>query len=185
MKLDILAISGSLRSQSYNTAVMNTLVELAPERMMIRGSTVEAIPPYNQDIQNLEPWPEAVERLSDKVLAADGVIVVTPEYNYSIPGVLKNAIDWLSRRDPQPFKGKPVVIMGASPGSMGTSRAQYHLRQILVFLETVTMPKPEVFVSAAHEKIVDGRLVDESTRSHVTGQLEAFAEWIGRVGRQA
>lgn len=181
MNLNIVAISGSLRRESYNTAVMNTLPELAPGGMTITGITVEEIPPFNQDLRDSGSWPEAVERLSNKVLSADGVVFVTPEYNYSVPGVLKNAIDWLSRREPQPFKAKPITIMGASTGMMGTARAQYHLRQILVFVEAIAMPKPETFIANAREKVKDGRLVDTPTREHITRQLNAFAKWIERV----
>lgn len=181
MTLKIAAISGSLRAKSYNTAVMQTLPDLAPENMSIQGCTLEAIPPYNQDIQDNEPWPEAVERLGAAVAESDGVVFVTPEYNYSIPGVLKNAIDWLSRLDPQPFKHKPAGIMGASMSGQGTSRCQYHLRQVLIFVEAITMPKPEVFIARAHERIRDGRLDDSDTRDHVAGFLVAFSDWIERV----
>lgn len=182
MTLKIAAVSGSLRAASLNTAVMQTLPDLAAETMSVQGCTLEAIPPYNQDIQDNEPWPDAVRRLGDTFREVDGIIFVTPEYNYSVPGVLKNAIDWVSRLENQPLKHKPVGVMGASMSGQGTSRAQYHLRQVMVFLEAIVMPKPEVFIARAHEQIRDGHLDNDETRDHVAGFLAAFGAWIERVG---
>ena len=184
MTYKIAAVSGSLRAASLNTAVAQTLQDLAPDEISIQVCTLEAIPPYNQDIQDNEPWPDAVTRLGNAMSESHGVVFVTPEYNYSIPGVLKNAIDWISRLDPQPLVHKPVGIMGASPGGQGTSRSQYHLRQVMVFLEAIVMPRPEVFIGAAGKRISDGRLTDTDTRAHVSRFLSAFSDWIARVGRQ-
>jgi chromate reductase len=121
--------------------------------------------------------------MAEAIRAADGVVIVTPEYNYSVPGVLKNAIDWLSRLPSQPFAGKPLAIQSASPGALGGARAQYHLRQMLVFLDAMVLNKPEVMVSGAASKISpEGELTDEATRKFLAGQLEAFAAFIRRVG---
>ena len=122
--------------------------------------------------------------LADAVAAADGVIFVTPEYNFSVPGGLKNALDWVSRLPDQPFAGKPVAIQTASPGPVGGARVQYHLRQIMVFLDAMVMNKPEVFVGLAGQRIdADaGRLADEDSRKFVGDQLAAFATYIGRYG---
>ncbi len=175
--LHFVTLLGSLRIQSVNAAIARTLPELAPEGVSIEllGS-VGDIPHYDADLQE-QGFPPAVLAMAERIRQADAVIIVTPEYNYSVPGVLKNAIDWLSRVDPQPLAGKPVAIQTASPGLIGGARAQYHLRQPLVFLDARVLNKPEVMVSAAHGK-VDGqplRLVDPSTREHIAKQLAALA----------
>lgn len=131
----VFGISGSLRKGSYNTALLRAAKELAPEGMQIEiYEGLGAIPPYNEDVRE-QGWPEPVRELRERIAAADALLVVTPEYNYSIPGVLKNAIDWASRPPNPPMAGKPAAIMGASGGNFGTARAQLHLRQIFTFLD--------------------------------------------------
>ena len=179
-RLEVLALSGSLRKASFNTALAQAARELAPGNMDIRLRTLEDIPVYNDDVR-AEGYPAPVQALREEIAGADAVLIATPEYNYSIPGVLKNAIDWASRPPDQPFEGKPVAIMGASPGRIGTARAQYHLRQCFVFLDSRVMNRPEVMVGGAHQHFDDdGRLTDESTREHVTKMLAAFDAWIRR-----
>lgn len=175
----VLGISGSLRKGSYNAAALRAAVELAPSGMRIETfDRLGEIPLYNEDVRQ-QGLPPAVEALRAAIAAADGVLLVTPEYNYSIPGVLKNAVDWASRPPSQPFDRKPLAIMGASPGRFGSARAQYHLRQCLVALNGLVMAKPEVMIAGADKMVgADGRLADEDTRRHVAALLSAFAEWI-------
>ncbi len=177
--LTILTICGSLRAQSFNRAVANALPELAPE-----GITFVAAPPfadlplYDGDLQQQSGVPAGAQALGDAVRAADGVVIVSPEYNYSVPGGLKNAIDWVSRLEDQPFKGKPVALQSAAPGMLGGSRMQYHLRQVMVFIDARVLNKPEVFVNQAGQKIDNGVLTDETTRGVIASQLSAFAGFI-------
>lgn len=178
----IAVLCGSLRKDSYNQALVRTLPALAPEGMefeVLEG--LDELPHYNADIQ-AEGFPPKVDALAAAIMAADGVAIVSPEYNYSIPGFLKNAIDWLSRVQPVPFAGKPVLIQSASPGIFGGARMQYHLRQVLVFLDALPMNKPEVMIGGAMQKFSDdGKLTDEPTRAFVAGQLKAFDAFITRV----
>lgn len=177
----VLGISGSLRKGSFNTALLRSAVELAPEGMTIETADIREIPVYNEDVRE-KGMPDAVQKLRDAIAAADALLIVTPEYNYSIPGVLKNAIDWASRPPSQPFAGKPLAIMGASGGMGGTMRAQYHLRQVAVFLDMHLLNKPEIFVRSA-QKLVDdqGKLTDEPTRKLIGEQLVALAAWTQRL----
>lgn len=179
--MKVLAIAGSLREQSYNRGLVRAAQALAPSGMTVSIGDIADVPMYNGDDDG-DNRPAAVVALAEQVAQADALLFATPEYNYSIPGVLKNAIDWLSRVPGGIFAGKPVAIMGASMGGMGTSRSQYHLRQVLVFLDMHPLNKPEVFVSAAHEKC-DGKgdLVDEKTREMVAKQLVALQEWHQRL----
>ncbi|MBN8899514.1 MAG: NAD(P)H-dependent oxidoreductase, partial [Rhodospirillales bacterium] len=126
--------------------------------------------------------PPAVETLRSRIAAADALLIVTPEYNGSIPGLLKNAIDWASRPPEQPFAGKPVAIMGASPGVLGTVRAQYHLRQSFVGLDALVMSRPEVMIGQAHTRFdAEGHLTDEKTRGFVASLLVALQAWVTRL----
>jgi chromate reductase len=186
MAKHIVILSGSLRRQSFNAAIARALPELAPERMTFNlAQGLDQIPHYNADLQ-ADGFPPIVLELAKQIREADGIAFVTPEYNYSIPGFLKNALDWLSRTTPVPFVGKPVVIQTASAGAFGGVRAQYHLRQVLVFLDALPMNKPEVMVGAAQTKISDaGRLTDEATRDFIRGQLAAFADFIDRVSSKS
>ncbi len=180
-ELNLLSICGSLRTGSYNAAVERSLPGLAPDSVNIRnGPWLGDIPLYNWDIQNEEGFPEPVKALGEKIRAADGVILVTPEYNYSVPGVLKNAIDWVSRLPDQPFKGKPVLLQSASISLLGGARAQYHLRQIMVFVEAAVFNLPEVMVAKAMERIdeLTGQLTDEPTCELIAKQLAGFEAFV-------
>ena len=151
--------------------------------MIVETFDLAGIPLYSADTE-AGGLPGPVEELCSRITAADAVLIVTPEYNYSIPRVLKNAIDWCSRHPQKPFTGKPVAITGASAGNLGTVRTQMHLRQVFVFLNMLPLNKPEVFIARAHEKFDgEGRLVDQTTRAHIRALLEALAEWTRTVRR--
>ena len=176
--ITVLGISGSLRRRSYNTAALRAARELAPQGVTVMIADLSAIPPYNDDVREREGYPAAVEHLRNQVRAADAVLFATPEYNYSIPGVLKNAIDWVSRPPDQPFAGKAAAIIGASPGPTGTARAQYHLRQIGVYLDLHFLNKPEVMIANAGERFdQEGLLKDEKTAELLRKLLENLHRW--------
>ncbi len=180
-RIRVLGISGSLRRGSFNSALLRAAVELAPEGMHIEIGDLRDIPLYDEDVR-AQGLPAPAARLREEVDRADAVLIATPEYNYSVPGVLKNAIDWASRPPKQPFAGKPLALMGATGGTSGTLRAQYHLRQIAVFLDMHPVNKPEVFVRNAPALFdQDLKLVDEATRTAVRGLLEALADWTRRL----
>jgi chromate reductase, NAD(P)H dehydrogenase (quinone) len=182
---NIICICGSLRSSSYNRMVMKALPGLAPPDMSIKEAPSFAeFPLYNADIQNSTGFPAAVRTLADAIRAADGVVFCTPEYNFSLPGGLKNAIDWVSRLQDQPFAGKPIAIQSASPGPLGGGRVQYDLRRAMVFLDALTLNKPEIFVGNCDSKIDEktGEWKDDTTRNLIKQQLEAFAKFVERHG---
>ncbi|ADZ70906.1 Chromate reductase, Class I, flavoprotein [Polymorphum gilvum SL003B-26A1] len=165
--------------------IADTLPDLAPDGVTIRPAPpIGAIPLYNADVQTRDGFPQAVTDLAEAVRAADGVVIVSPEYNFSVPGVLKNAIDWVSRVPDQPFKDRPVALQSAATGMLGGARAQYHMRQIMVFLDALVFTKPEVFVSFAGQKVdaAAGRLTDEDARKVISAQLAGFARFVHRVG---
>jgi chromate reductase, NAD(P)H dehydrogenase (quinone) len=177
----ILAISGSLRSASYNSAALRAAQELAPDGIVITLADIAAIPVYNDDVRE-QGLPPSVVRLVEKIATAEAVLIATPEYNYSIPGVLKNAIDWVSKAPDQPFRHKPVAILGASMGMIGTARAQYDLRKVFVFLDAYVLNQPEIMVSAAHTRFDEnGVLTDAKTRELIGKQIVALKEWALRV----
>ena len=175
--ITILGICGSLRKGSYNHAALRVAIEAAPEGVRITEADISAIPLYNEDVR-AKGYPPAVAEFRSQIAAADAILFVTPEYNYSVSGVLKNAIDWASRPPDQPFAGKPAALLGASQGRFGTARAQYHLRQSMVFLDVRVMNRPELMVSAA-QNVFDaaGRLTDDTTRQYLAAQLEALYDW--------
>ena len=178
--LEVLGICGSLRARSHNRALLDAAQELAPAGMtIVTFDDLALIPPYNAD-DDVEPAPPSVEALKEAMRRADGILFATPEYNYSVPGQLKNAIDWASRGGPaSPMRSKPCAIMGTSPGISGTMRMQYHLRQILVFTDSPVLPQPEVILPKSGDRIdAAGKLVDASTRDLVSKQLVAFDKWI-------
>ncbi len=182
-RLRVLGIAGSLRAGSYNRALLRAAQELAPEGMEITlFERLREIPPYDEDLR-AHGEPEPVTALKEAIRAADALLIATPEYNYSVPGVLKNAIDWVSRPpDRSPLRDKPAAIMGASGGLSGTAKAQHHLRQIFVFTQTHALLQPEVQVrNAATVFDANGRLTDERTRDFVRRQLVALAEWTRRL----
>jgi chromate reductase len=183
---DVLTICGSLRKGSYNAMLQRALPALAPVGMRLNPAPSFAkFPLYNADIQNTTGFPAEVNALADAIRAADGVIFITPEYNFSIPGGLKNAIDWVSRLPNQPFAGKPIALQSASPGPLGGGRVQYDLRRSMVFLDAYTLNKPEIFVGNCATKFDEktGELTDEATRNFVKQQLAAFATFIGKIAR--
>jgi chromate reductase, NAD(P)H dehydrogenase (quinone) len=176
--MKLLALSGSLRKASTNTGLLRALAEIAPKPISIEIATLHGIPIYDGDDEAASGKPEAIQILNAKVRAADGIIISIPEYNFSFPGGLKNATDWLSRGG-SPFRWKRVGILGAADGPLGTARAQYQFRQNLVGLEAITMPKPEIFVGSASSKFdASGNLTDADTRQRLGKWLEAFAEWV-------
>jgi chromate reductase len=179
--MKVLGISGSLRKGSWNTSVLRAAQGLAPAGMTIEIGEIGDIPLFNEDVR-AAGMPPSVERLRTQIAAADAVLFVSPEYNFSVPGVLKNAIDWASRPPDQPFNEKPVAIMGASGGPVGTARMQYDLRKILGGLNAFVLHKPEVFIGQAGAKIDGaGNLTDETTKNFMRQQLEALAAWADRM----
>ncbi len=182
---NVTTICGSLRRRSYNRMVLNLLPGWAPAGMTItEAPPFTEFPLYNADIQNSTGFPAPVQKLAETVRAADGVIFVSPEYNFSIPGGLKNAIDWVSRVPNQPFVGKPIALISATGGILGGGRMQYDLRRCMIFLDALTMNKPEVFIGSAPQKFDEktGQLKDEQTVGFIKQQLAAFAKFIERHG---
>jgi chromate reductase len=179
--MKVLGISGSLRKASWNTSVLRAAQGLAPAGMAIEIGSIGDIPLYNEDVR-AAGLPPSVERFRNQIAAADSVLFVSPEYNFSIPGVLKNAIDWASRPPNQPFQDKPVAIMGASGGPVGTARMQYDLRKSLGSINALVMLKPEVFIGQAGTKIDEaGNLTDETSKDFIRKLLEALVAWTKRM----
>lgn len=180
----ILGFAGSLRKNSYNKAILRAAYELAPEDAKLEIFDLEGIPPFNQDSETR--MPAKVKEFKAKIKAADAILIVTPEYNFSVPGVLKNAIDWASRPfGDNSFAGKPVALMSASTGMLGGARAQYHLRQIFVFLDMYPVNKPEVIVPFASQKIgKDGSVTDETTREIIKELLEKLVAWTKKIEKK-
>jgi chromate reductase, NAD(P)H dehydrogenase (quinone) len=179
--VNILGFAGSLRKGSYNKALLRAALELVPKGARLEIFDLDGIPPFNQDLEN-QPS-EKVKEFKAKIRAADAVLIATPEYNYSIPGVLKNAIDSASRPyGDNAFEHKPVAIMGASIGMTGSARAQYHLRQCFVFLTCFALNQPEVMVPFAQEKIdKEGKVTDQKTREKIRELLEGLVAWTNRL----
>ena len=177
--MKIIAISGALRKASTNTGLLRALKEMAPPAVEIDIVTLHGIPLYDGDVEETQGKPQSVKDLDARIRAADGAIFATPEYNFSIPGVLKNATDWLSRGSAF-LKWKRTGILGASSGIfLGTGRSQYHFRQNLQALQAIVMPKPEIFVNHNEDKFdAGGNLTDEETRKHLAKWLQAFIEWV-------
>lgn len=183
-RLTVLGICGSLRRGSYNRMALRAATELAPTGMTIEPyEELGDIPPYNDDVRE-HGYPPLVQAFRDRIKAADALLFVTPEYNYSIPGVLKNAIDWASRPPSQPLDGKPCAIMGASQGVFGSARAQYHLRQVCVFVNLLPVNRPEVMIPQAQTRFDgSGRLTDEMSRKLIADLLTSLADWTRRLAR--
>jgi chromate reductase len=175
----IIGISGALRKASTNTGLLRALAAMAPEGINIEVHTLHGIPLFNEDEIAAHGTPALVLALADRIRSADGIIIATPEYQFSVPGVLKNATDWLSTCK-APFKWKRTGIVGASAGAMaGTARAQYHLRQNLQALQAIDMPRPEMFV--VHNELKfdgNGNLTDDETRTRLKTWLEAYLEFL-------
>src|SRR5688572_66904 len=179
----ILGIAGSLRRESYNRAALRAATQLVPEGATIDIFELDGLPGFNQD-EEQQP-PATVVELKRRIREADAVLFVTPEYNYSIPGVLKNAIDWASRPyGDSAWNGKPAAIMGASVGVIGTARAQYHLRQMMVFLNMFPVNQPEVMIGNAADRFDGaGNLTDETTKKLIRQLLQNLVQWTGRLGQ--
>jgi len=179
--LKVLAWVGSLRAGSLNRRLLEAAIELSPEGMVFRTFDLAPLPFFNADVE-AQGIPEAVSSLKSALGASDALLIATPEYNFGAPAIVKNAIDWASRPPGQSsLQGKPVALMGASPGMGGTVRAQMQLRQSFVFTGSPALLQPEVLVARAQEKFdAAGRLTDEATRKAVRRMLEAFAVWIRR-----
>lgn len=183
-KINILGIAGSLRKASYNRAALRAAQLLAPEDAALEIFELDGIPPFNEDE---EKNPQAVvTELKEKIRAADAILFVTPEYNYSVPGVLKNAIDWASRPyGESAWDGKPVAIMGASVGVFGTARAQYHLRQTFVFLNMYPLNRPEVMIGNASQRFDEqGNLMDETSKDLIRQLLQNLVAWTRQLKPQ-
>ncbi len=180
-QVNILGFAGSLRKGSYNKALLRAAAELVPKDTRLEIFDLEGIPPFNQDLERT--MPDRVQEFKSKIRSADAILMVTPEHNYSVPGVLKNAIDWASRPyGDNSFEGKPVAVMSASTGMLGGARAQYHLRQVFVFLDMHPVNRPEVFVTFASQKFDEnGRLTDEKTKEVVRALLQALTAWTKRL----
>jgi len=183
-KLNVITMCGSLRKGSYNAALTRQLPSLAPPGMAISaGPSIRDFPLYNQDDLDSTGIPAPVKALADAIRAADGLIIVSPEYNWSIPGTTKNAVDWLSRGDNQPFADKPVVLQSCSRGLLGGARMQYHLRQSLASLDALLFGKPEVFVTFSPQKFDKDtlELKDQPTLDMIKAQLAAFEKFVRRM----
>jgi chromate reductase, NAD(P)H dehydrogenase (quinone) len=180
-KLKVLGFAGSLRAGSYNRALLRAAANLLPQDMTLGIFEIEGIPAFNQDLEG--HIPKKVKEFKSKIREANAILIATPEYNYSVPGVLKNAIDWASRPyGDNPFDGKPVAIMSASVGMLGGSRAQYHLRQIFVFLNMYPVNGPEVIVPLAQDKFdATGNLIDDNTKKFLAQLLRNLANWTRRL----
>ena len=175
--IKVLSVCGSLRKGSFNMMALRVAQSLAPAGMKIDIADISAFTPYNEDVK-AQGFPPPVQTFRDQIAAADALLFVTPEYNYSVSGVLKNAIDWASRPPNHPFDGKPVAIMGASGGVLGTARAQYHLRQMCVFLNMFPVNKPEVMIPQAQTRFdAQGNLTDETAKGLIKQRLESLQAW--------
>ncbi len=183
-RVRILGFAGSLRKGSYNKALLRAAAELSPGDATVETFDIEGIPAFNQDLETSPP--DKVAEFKAKIRAADAILMVTPENNYSVPGVLKNAIDWASRPyGDNAFDGKPAAIMSASIGSLGGARAQYHLRQVFIFLNMYPINGPEIMVSNAAQKFdANGRLTDDKVKELIKVQLRMLVDWTNRIGKK-
>jgi chromate reductase, NAD(P)H dehydrogenase (quinone) len=180
--LRVVGVAGSLRRASFNRGLVRAAVESAPAGMTIEPLEIRELPHYDGDL-DVEGGPEVVRAFKARIIAADGLLLATPEYNYSMSGVLKNALDWASRAPERAMQDKPVAIIGATPGRWGTVRSQMALRQMLVFPACRVLPAPLFQVAGAREHFdADGNLTDADTREQLVGVLEAFAAWMRHVG---
>jgi len=179
--IHILGISGSLRAKSFNTAALRAAKEMLPEGVSMDIADLSQIPMYNDDVFQ-QGLPQSVATLREQIRKADALIFAMPEYNYSLPAVLKNAIDWASRPPEAPLSDKPVAILGASGGLYGTARSQYHLRQVCVFTNMIPLNKPEVFITQAQNKFdADGKLTDQPTRDLLGQMVLSLVAWTRRL----
>jgi chromate reductase, NAD(P)H dehydrogenase (quinone) len=184
--MDIVGLCGSLRAASLNRYALQLAGELLPAPLKMEVADWRDIPLFDGDVMT-RGWPTPVAALRERIRRADGVVIATPEYNFSIPGGFKNMLDWISRGEDPPLAGKPVAILSASPGPLGGARVQYDLRKVMLFLNAMPLVKPEVFIGGATAKFdaQSGRCIDDGTRKFVGDQMVAFARWIHAVSRMA
>jgi chromate reductase len=183
--ITVLGICGSLRKASYNTAALRVAIAQKPAGMNVTVADISQIPPYNEDVR-AQGFPPSVETLRRQIAGADALLFACPEYNYSMSGVLKNAIDWASRPPDQPFAGKPCAIIGAAAGMAGSARAQYDLRRSCVFLDMHPLNKPEVLIGQAQTKFdAEGNLLDEVARNLIRDLMANLAGWARQIGKKA
>ena len=181
--LDVVGLCGSLRQASLNMAALRLAGELMPASMALSIVAWREVPVFDGDVfaQGLPP---VVAALRERIARADAVLLATPEYNFSVPGGLKNVLDWTSRGADHPWAHKPVAMLSASPGPLGGARVQYDLRKVMLYLNAMVLAKPEVFIALAAAKFdAQGRCIDETTRKFVGDQMTAFEGWIAAVGR--
>ena len=179
----VLGICGSLRQKSYNMAALRAAGELMPASLKLEITGIADLPLYNADLQE-KGFPAAATRLRDEILAADALLFASPENNWTVAACLKNAIDWMSRFEPQPFQNKPAAVFSATRGPVGGARGQYDLRRILSGLGVLWLARPEVFIGMAPSKFgADGKLTDDTTRKFLTDQMVAFEDWTRRMKR--
>jgi chromate reductase len=184
MAINVLTVCGSLRKMSFNRALLNALPGLAPAGMAFaEAPSFRGFPLYDNDLQDSAGIPAEVVAMGGAIRAADAVVIASPEYNWSIPGTLKNAIDWLSRLHEQPFHDKPVLLQSVTPGPLGGARMQYHLRMSLTSLKAFVFGTPEIFVGMGKTKFDEKTmaLTDEPTRKIIAAQLAAFETFVARV----
>ena len=181
-KTRILGVAGSLRKDSYNRKLLGAIAAIAPENIEVEIYELDKIPLYNQDIDTPESMPESVRDFKRRIKEADAILFVTPEYNRSIPGVLKNAIDWASRPyNDNSFDDKPVATIGATDGMLGTAVAQYHMREIFSFLNAHPMERPQLFVSGISKKLAGGKVQDEELKKLLLLFINNLALWAARI----
>src|SRR4051794_23451651 len=182
--VSVLGICGSLRKASYNAAALRVAIAQKPANMTVTVADISQIPPYNEDVR-AQGFPPSVETLRRQIAAADALLFACPEYNYSMTGVLKNAIDWASRPPDQPFAGKPCAIIGAAAGMAGSARAQYDLRRSCVFLDMHPLNKPEVLIGQAQTKFdADGDLTDDAAKGFIRDLMANLANWARQIGNK-
>jgi chromate reductase, NAD(P)H dehydrogenase (quinone) len=182
--INVLGICGSLRKGSYNMAALRTAIELKPPGMTLEVADISQIPLYNEDVR-AQGFPPPVQKLRDQIAAADALLFACPEYNYSMSGVLKNAIDWASRPPDQPFAGKACAILGAAAGMAGSARAQGDLRRSMVFLDMHPLNKPEVLIGQAQTKFDEnGNLTDEAAKGFIRDMMAALDRWARQIGKK-
>ncbi|MBO9513121.1 MAG: NAD(P)H-dependent oxidoreductase [Variovorax sp.] len=183
-KKRVIGISGSLRKDSLNTMALKLAASKLPANVEVELLDWRSVPPFDADLLAAEGFPASVAAIRERIAAADGVLIVTPEYNFSVPGMLKNLLDWISRGTDQPFARKPVAILSASGGPLGGARVQYEMRKLLQCLNALPLAKPEVFIGNAPAKFdAEGQCKDEDTVRFVQAQMQAFASWIDDVAR--
>jgi chromate reductase len=180
-KQKILAIPGSLREASLMRHLLRTLTQIAPDDMEISIFDLHEIPLYNQDVEDAIGFPPGVQAFRDAIAASDGLIIATSEYNGSVPGVLKNSIDWASRQGL--LAKRPVALISGSPGALGATKAQEHLRSILSHLGMYALPRPAVAIPKLQDKLEDNKITDELTHKFVSQWLEAFRDWIEQLNK--